>query len=62
MKYTTIKWVLKGHIKNGVKSLWTWKDNNFTFIYKNYADDDNIYTAQQLLEKINNKKDSKIEK
>ena len=47
--YKTIKWVLRGHIKNGVKSLWTWKDDNFTCIYKNYSNDDRIYTPSQLL-------------
>jgi len=52
MKYTTIKWVLRNHIKNGVRALWTWEDNNFTCIYKNYSQTDRIYTAQQLLKKI----------
>ena len=51
-KYTTIKWVLKNHIKNNVKALWTWEDNNFTCIYENYSQQDRIYTAKQLLEKI----------
>ena len=54
MNYKTIKWVLKNHIKNGVKSLWTWKDNNFTCIYKNYLETDKIYTPQQLLEELEN--------
>ncbi len=52
MKYKTIKWVLRYHIKNNVKSLWTWKDNEFKYIYRNYTDDDHIYTPQQLLNKI----------
>ena len=47
--YKTIKWVLRGHIKNGVKSLWTWKEDNFTMIYENYAGEDRIYTSNQLL-------------
>lgn len=47
--YKTIKWVLKQHIKNGVKSLWTWKEDNFTMIYENYDGDDRIYTSNQLL-------------
>ena len=50
--YKTIKWVLKGHIKNNVNSLWTWskgKNENFTCIYKNYNDKLTIYTSQQLL-------------
>ena len=54
MKYTTIKWLLRNHIKNGVKSLWTWKDNNFTCIYQNYLETDKIYTPQQLLEELEN--------
>ena len=50
--YKAIKWVLRDHIKNNVKSLWTWKNDNFTCIYKNYSLDDRIFTAQQLLKKI----------
>ena len=56
MKYTTIKTVLRNHIKNNVRALWTWEDNNFTCIYKNYSQTDRIYTAQQLLKKIDDKK------
>ena len=47
--YKTIKWVLSNHIKTNVKSLWTWKNDNFTMIYENYDGDDRIYTSQQLL-------------
>jgi hypothetical protein len=47
--YKTIKWVLKSHIKNRVKSLWTWKNDNFTMIYENYSGKDRIYTSHQLL-------------
>ena len=50
--YKSIKWVLKQHIKNNVKSLWTYKDNNFTCVYKNYTADDRIYTPEQMLELI----------
>jgi len=52
MKYKTIKWLLRNHIKNNVKALWTWEDNNFTCIYENYSQQDRIYTAEQLLTKI----------
>ena len=52
--YRTIKSVLKHHIKTGVKSLWTWKNDNFTMIYENYAGDDRIYTSNQLLKILNN--------
>ncbi len=51
--YKTIKWILKQHIKSGVKSLWTWKDDNFTMIYENYSGDDRIYTSNQLLKILN---------
>jgi len=52
--YKTIKWVLKRHIKSGVKSLWTWKNNNFTMIYENYSGQDRIYTSHQLLNLLGN--------
>ena len=52
--YRTIKSVLKHHIKTGVKSLWTWKNDNFTMIYENYSGDDRIYTSNQLLKILNN--------
>ena len=47
--YKTIKWVLKGHIKNNVNSLWIWEENNFTMIYENYEGSERIYTSGQLL-------------
>ncbi len=47
--YRGIKSVLKHHIKTGVKSLWTWKNDNFTMIYENYSGKDRIYTSYQLL-------------
>jgi len=52
--YKTIKWVLNKHIKNGVKSLWTWKNDNFTMIYENYSGQDRIYTSHQLLNLLKN--------
>lgn len=52
--YKSIKSVLKHHIKTGVRSLWTWKNDNFTMIYENYAGDDRIYTSNQLLKILNN--------
>ena len=48
-QYKSIKSVLRFHIKKNVKSLWTWKDDNFTCIYENYSGDDRIYTSEQLL-------------
>ena len=54
MKYTTIKWLLRKHIKNNVKALCTWEDNTFNCIYENYSQTNRIYTAEQLIEKIDN--------
>ena len=51
--YRTIKSVLKHHIKTGVKSLWTWENDNFTCIYENYSGDERIYTSNQLLKILN---------
>ena len=47
--YKTIKWILKDNIKKNIRSLWTWKDENFTMIYENYDGEDRIYTSSQLL-------------
>ena len=51
--YKTIKWVLKGHIKNRVNSLWIWKDDNFTCIFNTYEGNERIYTSNQLLNILN---------
>tara|TARA_R110002020_G_scaffold339687_1_gene554748 strand:- start:784 stop:972 length:189 start_codon:yes stop_codon:yes gene_type:complete len=51
--YKTIKWILRNHIKNKVRALWTWEDDNFICIYENYQQTDRIYTAKQLLNKLN---------
>ena len=50
--YKTIKWILKDHMKKNVKSLWTYEDDNFTCIYKNYSVDSRIYTPTQMLDLI----------
>ena len=52
--YTGIKKILRLHINKGIRSLWTWdrKENNFTYIYQNYNDKLKIFTAQQLLNEI----------
>lgn len=61
MTYKGIKWILKKQIDSNAKTLWTWdqgktiKDENFTCIYKAYSDSLQIYTPQQLLDKINGK-------
>ena len=55
MKYNNIKTILKKQIENGVKTFWTFneEEKEFTQIYKSYTDDLKIYTPQQLLEYLN---------
>tara|TARA_R100001463_G_scaffold22733_3_gene54597 strand:- start:1079 stop:1258 length:180 start_codon:yes stop_codon:yes gene_type:complete len=50
--YKGIKNLLRYHIKNNVRSLWTYEDDNFTSVYENYDGDSRIYTPQQLLKLI----------
>ncbi len=54
MKYNNIKNILKKQINNGVKTFWTFneEDKEFTQIYKNYTNELKIYTPQQLLDKL----------
>ena len=54
MKYNNIKNILKKQINNGVKSFWTFneQEKEFTQIYKNYTNQLKIYTPQQLLDKL----------
>ncbi len=54
MKYNNIKNILKKQINNGVKTFWTFneQEKEFTQIYKNYTDELKIYTPQQLLNKL----------
>jgi hypothetical protein len=59
--YKGIKSVLKFHIKKNVKSLWTWKNDNFTCIFKNYSGDDRIYTSEQLLKLLENDKKNQLQ-
>lgn len=60
MKYTHIKRVLRKHIEVGLNTLWNWdiKNNNFICLYKTYNNDLPIYTAQQLLDILNEKKET----
>ena len=55
MKYNNIKTILRKQIDNGVKTFWTFneEEKEFTQIYKNYTNDLKIYTPQQLLEYLN---------
>ncbi len=52
MKYKNIKNILRKQIDNGVKTFWTFNEEQqeFTQIYKNYNDGLTIYTPLQLLE------------
>tara|TARA_R100000742_G_scaffold2862_1_gene591 strand:- start:25 stop:204 length:180 start_codon:yes stop_codon:yes gene_type:complete len=54
MKYNNIKNILKKQINNGVKTFWTFneEEKEFTQIYKNYTNQLKIYTPQQLLDKL----------
>ena len=55
MKYNNIKAILKKQIENGVKTFWTFDEEQkeFTQIYKNYTNELKIYTPQQLLNYLN---------
>ena len=52
MKYNNIKKMLRSHIEKGLKTLWTFdeEEKEFKCIYEQYNDELKIYTAQQLLE------------
>ena len=54
MKYNNIKKILKKQIGDGVKTFWTYNEDEkeFTCIYKDYTDKLKIYTPQQLLDKL----------
>ena len=52
MKYNNIKAILRKQIDKGVKTFWTFDEEQkeFTQIYTNYTNELKIYTPQQLLE------------
>ena len=54
MKYNNIKKILRKQLNDGIKGLWTFDEDNkeFTYLYKDYNDDLKIYTAQQLIDKL----------
>jgi len=54
MKYNNIRNILRKQIENNVKTFWTFDEEEkvFTQIYKSYTDRLKIYTAQQLLDKL----------
>ena len=55
--YNSIKRILRQQIENKVQTFWTFdeKKESFTQIYRNYNDSLKIYTAQQLIDKLNEK-------
>jgi len=57
MTYKNIIKILKKQVEDGVKSLWTYDENNkeFTMIYKNYTNKLSIFTPQQLIEHLDEK-------
>tara|TARA_R110002050_G_scaffold147728_2_gene273765 strand:+ start:1733 stop:1912 length:180 start_codon:yes stop_codon:yes gene_type:complete len=54
MTYKNIRQILKNQIKSNIKSLWTFDEESmsFTMIYSSYKDDLQIYTPQQLLNRL----------
>ena len=54
MTYKNIIKILKKQVEDGVKSLWTYDENNkeFTMIYKNYTNKLSIFTPQQLIQDL----------
>jgi|TARA_R110000822_G_scaffold14206_5_gene50263 hypothetical protein len=54
MKYSNIKKILSKQVEKGVKTLWTFneEEKEFTQIYQNYTDGLRIYTPHQLLNKL----------
>jgi len=62
MNYKNIKHILKHHIKTNIKSLWTYDEEKkeFTQLYKKYNDELQIYTAEQLLRRIQTLEEDEI--
>ena len=54
MNYTNIKKILRKQIENAVNTFWTFDEEyqEFTCIYKDYDDSLQIFTPQQLLDKL----------
>jgi len=56
--YKSIKWILKKHLASKEKLLWNWiqgKNEEFICLYLSIDDKLKIYTAQQLLDAIEEK-------
>ena len=57
--YKNIIATLKKHVRDNTQVLWTWKkgkQEEFTLIYKNYGNDLQIYTSEQLIKEIEQNK------
>ena len=56
MRYRTIKYVLRQHLKNKVKTKWTWDKGTkeFTCIYSYNPKGLKTYSPKQLLKEIEN--------
>ena len=62
MKYNNIKTILRKQIDNGVKTFWTFneEEKEFTQIYKNYTNELQIFTPEQLLRRIKTLEEDEI--
>tara|TARA_R110000787_G_scaffold70091_1_gene155797 strand:- start:6504 stop:6701 length:198 start_codon:yes stop_codon:yes gene_type:complete len=61
--YKNIIATLKKHVRDNTQVLWTWKkgkQEEFTLIYKNYGNDLQIYTSEQLIKEIEIEQNKKI--
>jgi hypothetical protein len=54
MMYKTIKWVLKKQIEYKRNYKWAWVENEFICVHEHIPEEaTELYTAQQLLNKLN---------
>lgn len=62
MKYNNIKKILRKQIDDGVKTFWTYDENKkeFTQIYKNYTNELQIFTPEQLLRRLQTLEEDEI--
>ena len=54
MKYNNIKKILRNQIENNIQALWNFDEDKkeFVNIFKRYNDELQIYTPQQLIDKL----------
>jgi len=62
MKYNNIKGILRKQIENKVQTFWTYDEEQkeFTQIYKNYTNELQIFTPEQLLRRIKTLEEDEI--